>query len=87
MYDPSPIRHIAVQCPDCERWFNGRDIGDQEFEYDNELCQTHFICPICGTVFSLDGYGKHQNVNVEECSNHNDVYRGIYQKVEKWEQL
>ena len=30
MYDPAPIRHIAVQCPDCERWFNGRDIDDKE---------------------------------------------------------
>ena len=25
-YESTPIRHIAVQCPYCSKWFNGRDI-------------------------------------------------------------
>lgn len=85
MYDPSPIRHIAVQCPDCERWFNGRDIGDRELVYDYELYQTQFTCPVCGKVFGPDAYSEHRNVNVEECDRHSDVYKDIYKKVEKWE--
>lgn len=85
MYDPTPIRHIAVQCPDCERWFNGRDIGDRELVYDYELYQTQFICPVCGKVFGSDAYSKHQNVKVEECDSVSDIYNDIYKKVEKWE--
>ena len=85
MYDPSPIRHIAVQCPSCDRWFNGQDISDRELEYDYELYQTQFTCPICGKVFGSDAFSGHCNVKVEECDNHNDVYKDIYQKVEKWE--
>ena len=85
MYDPSPIRHIAVQCPDCERWFNGRDIGDRELVYDYELYQTQFTCPVCGKVFGSDAYSRHRNVNVEELDSANDIYRDIYKKVERWE--
>lgn len=25
-YESTPIRHLAVQCPDCENWFMGFDI-------------------------------------------------------------
>jgi hypothetical protein len=25
-YDRIPIRHVAVQCPACEKWFHGNDI-------------------------------------------------------------
>ena len=24
VYEPTTIRHIAVQCPFCEKWFNGK---------------------------------------------------------------
>lgn len=85
MYDPSPIRHIAVQCPDCERWFNGRDIGDRELVYDYELYQTQFTCPVCGKVFGPDDHSVNRNVIIEECDRQSDVYKDIYKKVEKWE--
>jgi len=85
MYDPSPIRHIAVQCPDCERWFNGRDIGDRELVYDYELYQTQFTCPVCGKVFGSDDRSVNRNVIIEECDRQSDVYKDIYKKVEKWE--
>lgn len=85
MYDPSPIRHIAVQCPSCDRWFNGQDISDREIEFDYELYHAQFECPVCGKIFGSDAYQNNANVVIEECGNHNDVYKDIYQKVEKWE--
>jgi hypothetical protein len=85
MYDPAPIRHIAVQCPDCERWFNGRDVCGRELVYDYELYQTQFTCPVCGKVFGPDDNSVNRNVIIEECDRHSDVYKDIYKKVEKWE--
>lgn len=85
MYDPAPTRHIAVQCPDCERWFNGRDISDSEIEFDHELFNAQFECPVCGKIFGPDSHQNYANVVVEECGNHNEVYQDIYKKVEKWE--
>lgn len=85
MYDPAPIRHIAVQCPDCKRWFNGQDIAEKELEYGYELYNTQFTCPVCGKIFGSSAYSDHRDVKVEECDRHSDVYKDIYRKVEKWE--
>ena len=85
MYDLAPIRHIAVQCPNCERWFNGQDIAEQELEYDYELYSAQFTCPVCGKIFGSSAYSDHKDVKVEECDRHSDVYKDIYRKVEKWE--
>ena len=85
MYDPAPIRHIAVQCPDCGRWFNGRDISDKDITYDYDLHIAQFKCPVCGKIFGSDAYSNHSNTRIEECDDHNDVYKDIYQKVERWE--
>lgn len=29
-YEPIPIRHIAVQCDNCFKWFDGREIVAEE---------------------------------------------------------
>lgn len=85
MYDPTPIRHIAVQCPSCDRWFNGRDIADNDITYDYDLHSAQFECPVCGKIFGSDAYSNHSNIKIEECDSHNEVYKDIYRKVEKWE--
>lgn len=83
MYDPTPIRHIAVQCPSCDRWFNARDIGDHELVYDYELYGTQFECPICGAIFGPDACSNYSNVKIQECDSVSDIYNDIYKKVEK----
>lgn len=30
-YEPLPIRHIAVQCPECKNWFHGMDMKWRKF--------------------------------------------------------
>ena len=33
-YESTPIRHIAVQCPKCGKWFKGWDIVQDEMPID-----------------------------------------------------
>ena len=33
-YESTPIRHIAVQCPKCGKWFHGWDIVKEERAFD-----------------------------------------------------
>lgn len=87
IYDSVPIRHIAVQCPSCDRWFNARDIVNRGLEYDYELYNTQFECPICGAIFGADACSDYSNVNIQECDNPTEVYKDIYKKVEKWEKV
>ena len=85
-YDPTPIRHIAVQCPDCKKWFYGRDIinGDwlRDLTYDYQINFATFTCPVCGKEF-----GGLQNVDkpkIEEVS-YPEVYEGCLTRKEIWE--
>lgn len=84
MYEPAPIRHIAVQCPNCNKWFNGRDIASRRFSTDYELVSTHFTCPMCGAVFGPDADGGYMHLNIEEHHNYREVYEDIYEKAEDW---
>ena len=70
-HDPAPIRHIAVQCPECMEWFRGRDITEESLTYDSDLYQTTFVCPICHTVFGKD-------TNYWICSGKEADYPEIY---------
>jgi len=85
-YHPTPIRHIAVQCPECEKWFVGQHITDDKLVYDNQIFNAQFECPICGEIFG----GKFlengmENLHVEKCSSIHEVYHECYLKKEIWE--
>jgi len=80
-YDPAPIRHIAVRCPRCERWFRGYDITNDELSYEYQIFSAEFDCPVCGEHFKAYDY---PNVTVEEID-YPDVYKDCLERKEVWE--
>lgn len=83
-YELTPIRHIAVQCPKCERWFHGRDITKDNLEYEHQIYYAQFICPVCGKVFGADERYNFANVQIEE-TDYPDVYKDCLERKEIWE--
>lgn len=83
-YDPTPIRHIAVQCPKCEKWFYGRDITEDNLFYDYDIYHAQFCCPVCGKIFGADAYSNFANVNIEEVD-YPYIYKGCLERKEVWE--
>ena len=89
-YEPIPIRHIAVQCPACERWFRGNDIADRMLEYKHEINFAHFVCPVCGKIFGCNSY---RDIYGHDCSDeisivemgHPEIYKDVIQKKVTWE--
>ncbi len=65
-YHPREIKSIAVQCPKCEKWFNGWDIvsdvhhiweAERELRYEEDIRNTVFKCPFCKEKFGDKYYG------------------------------
>ena len=83
-YDPAPIRHIAVQCPKCENWFDGRDIADSDLSYEYQIRTAQFHCPVCDKIFGSDARWDHANVQIEEVD-YPKVYEGCLRRKEIWE--
>lgn len=83
-YEPTPIRHIAVQCPRCEKWFNGKDITKDKLEYDYQLYHAQFNCPACGKIFGADAYNNYATLYIEEMS-YPEIYKDCLQRKEVWE--
>jgi len=50
-YDIKPIAHIAVQCPNCKKWFRGRQITTNDISSSYDLYCATFSCPLCGKQF------------------------------------
>ena len=88
-YDPTPIRHIAVQCPSCGRWYRGRDITKDDLSYDYDVETAKFKCPICETIFSCHNWQDYNleicGTHVEECGSAEEVYAGCLTRKEVWE--
>ena len=84
-YEATPIRHIAVQCPKCEKWFNGREITYSEIHYDYQICRAQFECPICGKIFGGNEYQGFANVIIQEVGSATECYAGCLQRKEVWE--
>lgn len=80
-YDITPVRHIAVQCPECGRWFNGRDITDKELFYSYQINYVKYHCPVCDEDFDTEDSG----VNITECYNADVVFKDCLRKREIWE--
>jgi len=85
-YELTPIRHIAVQCPKCEKWFLGWDIvkGENPFDvlrYAYNIKYAEFECPLCGEEFG--GMQHNDKPNIEEVG-YPKVYDGCLQKKEVW---
>lgn len=82
-YDSAPVRHCAVQCPECEKWFYGYDvIEDGSLTYDYELGSATFRCPLCNTRFGCGT--EYDDEKIAEVS-HPKVYEGCLEKIVSWE--
>ena len=79
-YDPTPIRHIAVQCPCCDRWFDGRDITEDSLSYEYQIRFANFHCPVCGASFQV----TNDYLHIEEAM-YPDVYKDCLRKKTTWE--
>lgn len=57
-FEPRPIRHAAVMCPTCKRWYYVNDIkiGDNRIVDELDLNYAEYKCPVCSTIFSLEEY-------------------------------
>ena len=89
-YERTPIRHIAVQCPKCKKWFYGSDITEDDLTYSYQIDIATFHCPVCKTEF---GYNLDNNWNplkekdksfIEEVS-YPDVYQDCLTQKIIWE--
>ena len=86
-YDPTPIRHIAVQCPYCGRWFKGYDIlisSNNNLAFSYDIKSAVFKCPVCTHAFGLR---EQENLilNIMDCSSSEEVYKDCLTKKVTWE--
>lgn len=85
-YESTPIRHIAVECPKCNKWFMGWDIFNgspfEDLRYDHDIDFATFTCPVCGEEFG--GLQNSDRPNIE-ISCHPEVYEGCLKRKETWE--
>lgn len=77
-YDIMPVRHCAVQCPGCEKWFYGYDVIEEgRLSYDYELSNATFQCPSCNTRF---GFGtEYRDEKITE-SSYPEIYKDCLKK-------
>ena len=83
-YDQIPIRHIAVQCPNCEEWFHGRDIADNDLIYRRDIDIAIFNCPLCGTSFGDYDSIAFDYAEIKEVG-YPDIYHGVRERKVTWE--
>lgn len=80
-YESVPIRHIAVQCPDCKNWFSGWDIIKSECRYSYQITMAECECPKCGSEFRI---GNDSNI-VDGGVAFPEFYDKCLHKKETWE--
>lgn len=82
-YESTPIRHIAVQCPKCNNWFNGWDIvkNYSALRYEHQVNWAEFECPVCGKEFG--GLQHNDKANIREVE-YPEVYDGCLERKETW---
>ena len=85
-YDSTPIRHIAVQCPECNKWFHGWDVVKDGnafdiLKYEHDINFVVFKCPICEKEFG--GIQHADKPYVKECG-YPEIYDGCLERKEVW---
>lgn len=79
-YDATPIRHLAIECPDCHFWFFGSDITKERCIYDYELKGAECRCPKCDSEFKVD-----YESNIEESDEFPEFYDNCLRKRVVWD--
>lgn len=81
-YESTPIRHIAVQCPECKKWFRGWEITEDELRYDSDIYYAVFECPVCEKAFG--GIQHADKPEIKEVG-HPAIYEGCLEKKVTWQ--
>lgn len=88
-FEPRQIRHIAVQCPYCHKWFYGHEISHDDLRFEYEIEFAKFYCPICDRDFSVYEYNDNpyaeRNKKHIENYGYPEVYNDCLRKKEVWE--
>lgn len=89
-FDSRPVRHYAVQCPCCQMWFHGSDIGpeNQWISYEYQLETAAFTCPICEKEFGgvcRSPFGEKDKINIREVNSSEECYEGCLTQKVIWE--
>lgn len=79
-YESTPIRHLAVQCPDCKNWFHGYNIIEDECQYSYQLINAKCTCPKCGSEFKID-----YKSDIEESGEFPEFYDKCLKQKVSWE--
>ena len=87
-YECTPIRHIAVQCPKCKKWFHGTDITHDDLRYSYQIDMANYRCPVCDIKFGYDNkrspFSEKDKPCIEEVS-YPEVYDGCLTQKVIWE--
>lgn len=84
-YDLRPIRHVAVQCTQCNHWFAAYEITDKTIRDVVDLQLAEFNCPVCGNEFGYHSRARsHEILEIQECDSVTEVYDGCLHKYENW---
>ena len=80
-FEPSVIRHCAIQCPNCNTWFHQVDIStSKRFAItESDLYAMDCHCQKCGHDFELG------TDYVLEESEHPQIYKDCVKKIVHWE--
>ena len=87
-FESTPIRHVAVQCPHCNSWFNARDITKDTIHDKTDLMFAPFYCPVCKKTFSVykPSWSSAENAEMQiEEVGYPDVYKDCLTRKETWE--
>lgn len=82
-YECTPIRHIAIQCPNCMNWFHGFDVTKDDLLFDYQIGFAKCHCPICDIDFGYDSIFS-KDLNIQEIG-YPEVYKDCLSKKETWE--
>ena len=84
VYESIPIRHIAVQCPHCGKWFHGWDVcKDGDLRFDHQISFANFECPVCNKVFGNIMRGE--DVKIKEVGDADECYENCLKQKVIWE--
>lgn len=81
-FEPTPIRHLAIQCPNCQNWFADYDICENNIDIKDKY-DLYFLecrCPKCHHFFENK---NHESLNIIECG-HKEVYKNVLKKKIEW---
>ena len=79
-FDSRPVRHLAIQCPNCNNWFVGNDVLYNPVMYDYEIKGNSFSCPICKSYYIIS-----DDSEIDNDVSFPEFYDNCKQKKTVWE--